>query len=140
MKKKSNYILFIIITISMIVFNFAFNILWDAININLEGKELKNKSEVLELEFKNNKKLNNLKEIMTALEKINIHTAFSNDIEISNKKIKNEFSITKVTSVYAISNSNLFDYNISWGRNISTDDILKGNKVAIISYDYEDLI
>lgn len=124
----------------MIVFNFAFNILWDAININLEGKELKNKSEVLELEFKNNKKLNNLKEIMTALEKINIHTAFSNDIEISNKKIKNEFSITKVTSVYAISNSNLFDYNISWGRNISTDDILKGNKVAIISYDYEDLI
>lgn len=71
-EKKSNYILLAIITITMVVFNFAFNIFNDAFNERAETINLSKTSKILELKFNEEKNFLDLSNILRDLQKVEI--------------------------------------------------------------------
>lgn len=140
MNRKSNCILTGISISFMLIFNFAFNIFNDAININSDGQKLKKSTEVIEMTFNKDTTLNEFTNIMTDLSEFGVESAFSNDVEFLKKSANSTYKVKKIANVYAITNNNLFDFNISSGRKITEKDILEKRKVVIISHDYSDLI
>lgn len=139
-EKKSNYILLAIITITMVVFNFAFNIFNDAFNERAETINLSKTSKILELKFNEEKNFLDLSNILRDLQKENIKISFPRSTEIFPPQIKDGLNKPMTPHVYVTNDASLFNYKIYKGRNITQEDILNKEKVVLVSILHKDLI
>lgn len=122
-EKKSNYILLAIISITMVVFNFAFNIFNDAFNERVETINLSKTTKILELKFNEEKNFLDLANILRDLQKENIKISFPNHIELFPPKSKDSLNKPMTSDIYVINDASLFNYKIYKGRDITQEDI-----------------
>lgn len=139
MKKKSNYILIIIMSFTILIFNFATNIFINAVNINKEGRNFSKNVLPIELTFDSEKKVDAV-ELMNNLQSEGIETFVNYDYIFESIINSSGFSIKQHIDINLITNPEMFDYSIMKGRNISKEDIINDEKVILIPYHLNDLI
>ncbi|WP_160676764.1 ABC transporter permease [Clostridium sp. C8-1-8] len=131
--KTSSLIIVICMAISMIGFNIVFNMFFNSSVESFESNVISKNNIILSAIFGKEHTLKEVNDLIKEIDKLGVKVAYSREITFKGEMFD------KQANVICVSNTKMYDFNLLKGRDINNQDINKGEKIAVISYVYEDL-